>query len=471
MKKIISFLGACALTTSAFAWEQYNSPGQLNQGYQKNFKALPLNGELTLDKTPWSSSFWPGIYGGIAYRWNGYHKETPAFAPRHFRENELKDEIKKAKKELFNLANPSAYEVNQISKEIARLKKELKDNNTKRIAQYRKEFFSYPRVTKKQAMSMSEAQIAQLSPAEKYDLYKNNYSLKLTYKILNKKTSPANAYWEGICHGWSSAALEFHEPNPITVTNKDGIRIPFGSSDLKALLSFYHAAKTSHGRYNPLVKRVSFTRQLGRRCGVEFPEEAWSIVNGKEYYKSAVRAKDGSYSIVTNPLPPECVDTNPGAFHIVAANQLALMNQGFNAEMVRDREVWNQPVYKYDSKVVAELNSLTNNRTPGTRKQVQVKTKLYYANDGGRIFWGAEDPEDEFYAWWEQTTGTKNYRNAHKDLEYILDLDTNGNIIGGHWLSYERPDFIWMKKSKGFAKAGGIVGYLRALKNLSKIRK
>ena len=29
------------------------------------------------------------------------------------------------------------------------------------------------------------------------------------------------------------------------------------------------------------------------------------------------------------------------------------------------------------------------------------------------------------------------------DYEYVLELDKNGSIIGGKWLSYDRPDFLY----------------------------
>jgi hypothetical protein len=59
------------------------------------------------------------------------------------------------------------------------------------------------------------------------------------------------------------------------------------------------------------------------------------------------------------------------------------------------------------------------------------------------------------------------------DMKYILDLDRSGKIIGGHWLSYERPDFLWIKNSKGFIGTGflyGTVGYMNDLQNLVELQ-
>ncbi len=89
------------------------------------------------------------------------------------------------------------------------------------------------------------------------------------------------------------------------------------------------------------------------------------------------------------------------------------------------------------------------------------------------MFWRRDGSDDEFYAWWAPTNGTSKYRFAYKELEYWLDLNSKGEIIGGQWLSYERPDFLWVKKSKGFIGTGafyGIVNYLDDLKYLSKLQ-
>jgi hypothetical protein len=252
------------------------------------------------------------------------------------------------------------------------------------------------------------------------------------------------------------------------VINKDGVTINFGSSDLKALLSYYHAAMTN----NYFARRRNVVARVGERCQTTFPVEAWFIGDdGKEYYRSAENGK-----IVIKRVPKECRDSDAGAFHIVMANMLGLENRGFVAEIVRDEEVWNQPVYKFESEIVEEMANPVMNPVRKTVRQVKVKTTIYYTNDGGRMYWQHEEPEEEFYAWWNPTNGTDNFRFGKATYLYLLDLNKNGEIIGGHWVSYDRPDFIWVKKTKGFIgkKRGpfgyGIVSYMDELKNLVQIR-
>lgn len=465
MGKMAKLIICISMVSNAWGYSGNQQPKWMVDNAEADFYDLPLAGSLTSDKTPWASSFWPHIYGGIAFRWNNFY-QTPNFAPLHVQISEIDEEIEQLQKSLFTQEN--SVETNlRILGDVQRLKNEKATVSASKSIEHKKYFFDLERPRRlKNLKELSQAELDKLSPAEKFDAYmylatgKDN-GFKLTKDVLNT-TSPGAEYWEGICNGWASAALEFKEPSPQTFS-KDGVTINFGSSDLKALLSHYHAAITN----NWITAKKTNTGRVGNRCDTVFPKEAWFIKDGVEYYKKIEEGK-----VMVNEVPPECVDTNPGAFHIVLANLIGIQNEGFVAEVVRDQEVWNQPVYKYETKVVSETKNVKY-ATSGTVKQIEVQTDMHYANDGGRMFWINDGSDDEFYAWWEQTTGTANYRSDKKELRYILDLDANNNIIGGRWLSYERPDFLWLKKQKGFLGSGmlyGIVGYLNGLQNLVELQ-
>ncbi len=466
--KTILLTGALAMSSMAIAFEGSNNPDYFGKHYEHKLSSLALEGKLELKQSPWSSSFWPHIYGGIAFRWNDFYKDIPSIRQYQAQVGALKDEIVELKGQLFTAKNPTANQVSTTNSRIQNAKFKINKLLSLKGAEHRKYFFNISRPKNlNDVRAMSQSDIDKLSATEKFDIYKalitGKQKFKLTKSVLNL-TSPFDSYWEGICNGWSSAAIEFEEPQVTTFT-KDGITVNFGSSDLKALLSHYHAAIT----INPFARKKTSTNRIGERCRTEFPEEAWSLVNGKEFYKTVENGV-----VVSKPVPAECVDTDPGAFHIAMANRINLDKEGFVAEVVRDTEVWNQPVSGYKSSIVETKTSGFLNATAKTVKQVKVKTTLYYANDGGRMFWEQDDPEEEFYAWWNPTTGTPNHRGGHKDFEYILNLDKAGNILSGYWLSYERPDFIWLKRTKGFLGKKltfGIVGYMDDLKNLVKIRK
>tara|TARA_B100001971_G_scaffold215195_1_gene260302 strand:+ start:129660 stop:131063 length:1404 start_codon:yes stop_codon:yes gene_type:complete len=466
MKKTLVALSLVVASQSLLAYTGDNDPKYIVPNGTHKLKNMPLNAELSADKTPWASSFFPHVYGGIAFRWNNFYKGVPSFATLHYQVDDINAEIEELKTHLFD-ADLSSNQVNDMISKIQSLESDKLSVNNEKAKDYKRYFFDIKRPDSlADIRAMSQEERDQLSAAEKYDIYialmtGKKLNMRLTKDVLDL-TGPYKAYWEGICNGWSSAAIEFKEPQPISYA-ANGIKINFNSSDLKALLSYYHASITRNWR----TAKKNMTSRVGERCKDPFPKEAWFIKDGKEYYKEIVNGKT-----VVKAVSPECQDTNAGAFHIVMTNMLGLQSTGFVAEMVRDKEVWNQPVYKYTSKI-KDLSEAYVMKTPGTVKQVEVETELFYANDGGRMFWRHDGSDDEFYAWAEKTNGTSNYRSASKTMKYILDLDRAGNIIGGHWLSYERPDFLWVKRSRGFLGTGflyGIVGYMDNLKNLVELQ-
>lgn len=283
--------------------------------------------------------------------------------------------------------------------------------------------FTYKLKTKAELLNMSQSQLSELSPAELYDISQGDYKYTLTKKIL-KTYNPKNLWWEGICHGWSLAASHYSEPAPVTITNRDGINVPFGSSDVKGLLSM-HDAYNSRGTYV----------RVGDRCKVK------GKVKGEE------DKRDGILPIPTEAQKnqAECSDVNAGTFHIVLTNMIGINSQGFVADVDRFNDVWNQPVTSYISEVVGmeELNraDLKN----GVNSKIRMKTKMVYGEElkfrtpeleaKGHVGFVSKDP----------VTGTPAQTFEKKFYEYILELDINGNIIGGEWISETRPDMLWLK--------------------------
>lgn len=465
MKKIFTsvfLLGATALSKAQYNPADNNPNWVLGNEYETNLAKLPASGSLADETIPWANSFWPHIYGGIAFRWNDYYQGVPEFAKYHVEISNIKNEITELQKSIF-IQNMNENRTRNVIAQINNLENEKLIKLGKKKALHQKYFFAIERPrTIADVRNMSQAELDRLSPAEKYDIYKymisndESYRLTLTNDVLGK-TGPYREYWEGICNGWTSAALEFHEPSPLTIKRK-GITLNMGSSDLKALLSYYHDAMTT----NLTTQNMMMVNRVGNKCNTTFPEEAWFIKDGVEYYKVVENGKIKTYRV-----PPECVDTDPGAFHIVIGNMIGLQKRGFTAEAVRDQEIWNQPVYEYKSSI-KRSSRIRPNATRGTVAQYKVEMEMRYANDGGRMYWINDGSDDEFYAWWNTTNGTSNYRSAHKDLEYYVDVDANNNIIGGMWLSYDRPDFIWVKKQRGFLSGNnfGVVSYMKDLQNL-----
>jgi hypothetical protein len=284
--------------------------------------------------------------------------------------------------------------------------------------------FKYKLKTKEELLKMSERELDELSPAELYDIAQGDYKYSLTKKVLGTY-SEKDLWWEGICHGWSQAASNYPEPDKTVVTNKDGIKVPFGASDVKGLLAM-HDAFNSKGLYTRVGARCSI---VGKVAGEAFP-------------------KDGDVPVpsASDANRPECADVNAGAFHVILSNMIGIYSKGFVADVDRFNDVWNQPVVGYESVILGEMPLKGSDIKNGIAKKIRVATEMTYGDElefyspeavaEGTIGFVSKDP----------VTGTSAQTLGSKKYEYVLELDSMGKIIGGTWISESRPDMLWMKK-------------------------
>lgn len=294
---------------------------------------LKLPTEAELSKKPWTDSYWPSYQGGLAQRWYGTNAESA---------------------------------------------------------------FSYPLISRDRLSAMSIEERQRLSPAEKYDAFLGRYDFPLV-RFERQRTSPDDPTWFGLCHGWAPASLNFTEPKPVVTMGADGIEIPFGSSDIKALLTYAQ----QDGRR---------TRFLGNRCEFDLAE-------------NSQHADD-----------LECRDANAGSFHIVIANEIGILNQGFIAEVNRGYQVWNHPVFGFQTEALEESESIYEGAAPGTVKVIKVRTVMSYISEISP-------------AWEAMPFADYPQQYASQTLLYHLELNSQGEIIGGAWISANRPDFLWVQEA------------------------
>jgi hypothetical protein len=358
------------------AWNNANSPERMqvtrnNQrylvgkyNYKKNFYDLPTEGALST--RPWSGDYWPTYKGGITNRW---HSES-----------------------YWETAN-----------------------------------YDYDIISTEEIKNLTETEY--LSPAEKYDLFIGRYDFPLT----NHERSRTNIMrtvegsdqydpdfeiptWEGLCHSWAPATLAYKNPGPATLTNKDGIEVKFGASDVKALLTFFlHYDKTAANFF------------LGGRCNTNFEELRTELRNGditQEEYDRQVNTM-------------KCRDTNAGAFHMVLTNQVGLLNEGFIVDVTRDLEVWNQAVHEYSTRIVKETKGASKGAARGTVKEIEVITKMHYTV--------------EVDAEWSMVPADNYRAESINTYHYRLELNKKDEIIGGEWISEDRPDFLWKQTVPEFS--------------------
>lgn len=281
--------------------------------------------------------------------------------------------------------------------------------------------FKYRLHSKQELQRMSEAEIGQLSPAELYDIALGDYNYTLTRKVL-REFSPKDLWWEGICHGWALAASNYPEPAPVTITNRDGIKVHFGSSDVKGLLAM-HDAYNYQGTY----------AQVGKRCSA----------SGKVAGEGDDRDANPNPPAPEAANTPDCKDVNAGAFHVSLANMIGIHSRSFVADVDRFNDVWNQPVTSYTSSVIGEEVVTAEHRAYGVERRVKVATKFIYGEE--LKFWTAEAEAAGAKNFVSKlpVTGTIHQEFRHKNYEYILEIDFKGNVIGGEWLTETRPDFLW----------------------------
>ncbi len=284
--------------------------------------------------------------------------------------------------------------------------------------------FQYKLKTKEELLKMSERELDELSPAELYDIAQGDYKYSLTKKVLGTY-SEKDLWWEGICHGWSQAAANYPEPDKTVVTNKDGIRVPFGASDVKGLLAM-HDAYNSKGIYTRVGARCSVP---GKVAGEAFPKDG-----------------DAPVPSASDANRPECSDVNAGAFHIVLTNMIGIYSKGFVADVDRFNDVWNQPVVSYESVILGEMPLKAIDVKNGVVKKIRIATEMTYGDElefyspeavaEGTVGFVSKDP----------VTGTPAQTLGSRKYEYVVELDSAGKIIGGTWISEGRPDMLWMKK-------------------------
>jgi hypothetical protein len=293
--------------------------------------------------------------------------------------------------------------------------------------------FRYRLNSKEELLKMGTVELSQLSPAELYDIANDDYNYTLTRATLSRyKTS--DLWWEGICHGWAQAATHYPEPAPVRITNKSGIVVSLGSSDVKGLLAM-------HDAYNFKGEPFGF---IGKRCRI----------NGK------VPGEGDSRDISTDPpsdadaATPDCKDVNAGSFHVALSNMIGIMGKSFVADIDRYNDVWNQPVVGYSSKIVGDEPVDPEHAAYGVARRVRIKTNFLYGEELKFYTPEAAAQGHQNFVSKRPVTGTPHAKILNRDYEYIVELNSTGRVIGGEWITITRPDFLWnYSKARHFKNA------------------
>lgn len=248
--------------------------------------------------------------------------------------------------------------------------------------------------------------------------------------VCDEETLEAVERWWGLCHAWAPAAIVEPEPtHPVTING-----VTFYQADIKALIQTVYDSSRS------II--------LGGRCNS----------------KDVERDDEG------RPVDSNCRDTNAGAFHVIMANFLGIQKMGFLEDRTYDYEVWNQPVTRYEITQLEEVDLAKAIELVGLEgdkytynedavKFAEVFAKLTYITESHAEA-RALVPE---IAQYERTDR----------YQYLLEMDADGNIIGGEWLQgrggntafglSEQPDFLWFSTgpNTSFSRANPHVSYAK----------
>ena len=249
--------------------------------------------------------------------------------------------------------------------------------------------YEIPNLDKLKTMSANE--IANLSPTEKYDIFVGSYQFPLTRGVQSANSADTPS-WQGYCHGWTQAAIHFKEPSSVTLTNEDGISIPFFSSDIKALLTYFQGDVVRSQFGYPFVAKTQ-------------------VIGGPN---------PGAFA-----HDPRCYDINPGGFHALLGNLVA-NGTAFGIDCDNGAQKWNQPVHSYNTQVL-ERRAPDRRACAEAVEEVVVKSDVSYAIE----IHPQETPANENG---HQVSRTDTYH-------YTLELDAQGSIVGGQWLTPTNAGF------------------------------
>jgi hypothetical protein len=356
---------------------------------------------------PWAGSYWPLVQGQIA---NTYHDTSPL--------------------DLFNVMDYFRWERG------ARKFQERRDNVLSRV------------------YDLTEAELAEMAPSEKYDLLLGDTNFDLTNRIWNYvQIYGAQKYqafltdtiipegfrlpevkdqietWEGICHGWALAATGAPRPEKtVHFTLPNGRRMPIYPTDIKALVSLMYA--------NSQVQNEVLME--GIRCNNMRPKRD----EFGRYIDEVPRNGNA------NNVLPACADVHPAVWYLSVVNLTGVQGRSMVVEIDANGKVNNHPFAGYEARYFNPQTGRLSNRLDRV-----VVPRASYRNDP---FVAARNPDavsivgvqmKMIYTDWMWPRGRATDSPADDKLKnrtmlFDLELDARGNVVGGQWrVTHVAEDF------------------------------
>lgn len=270
-----------------------------------------------------------------------------------------------------------------------------------------------------------------LAPSEKYD-----FILGFKNKELTERNWAEGKYyqdnsgkvesWMGLCHGWAAAAIILPEPKKTLNIEVDGNNVPLFVSDIKAYGTLLYA----NGEFE--------TRFIGGRCNTKSPK----------------------LDNIERPIEPDCLDNNPGTWHLAVVNQLGVFNRSMVIDATYDYQVWNQPLASYSYGYF----NVKNKKPTKLLESAVVKVSEWSKDPYKKV----RSPKAEYIVGIEMAIEYVRENSPNRDenqevftqevvYEYDLELDKDYKIIGGEWRTLNHPDFLWVPAIGAFPVNAGEV--------------
>lgn len=211
--------------------------------------------------------------------------------------------------------------------------------------------------------------------------------------------------WAGHCNGFG-ATTQRHPKEPVKSVVRGGVT--FDPRDIKALLAEIHM-------------NADYEFLGGNRCEID------------------INALPTPGTRADPKVMGDCEDINPGTLHAAMTNWIGRMHHALIMDMYSGEQVWNYALYKYDVTTKQELTQAqaselvgggsTYKWNPTAVKFFRLESKLTYAEATRKESLGKLTP-------------------AEMTLNYVLELNAEGEIVGGEWADANsrknHPDFLWV---------------------------
>lgn len=252
--------------------------------------------------------------------------------------------------------------------------------------------------------------------------------------VLEKRNN-LMAFWEGICHGWATAAGIVPRPRKaVDVQLPDGRNLKFYPTDLKALASLLWA--------NSLIQDNKYIDDStgenigggviseGLRCNLKSPKkDQWG-----RYYDNQPDPFNGDHS-------PRCVGVHPAIWHLGLVNLIGKQGRSFIVESKVGEEVDNHPMYAYKMKYFHPNSGKSNKRIEKNITRISKKDQFHqFRSPKAKYIIGVETSMT--YIDWQRpkrylTDDERFDKTDEKKMYYDLELDSNYKVVGGQWRAFK----------------------------------